>query len=75
MQTTTSLQAAAGATSWCISFGTDFNGMDLTSCALDATLLGELLVIQVWASDIWAQAQDFCRRNHRFEQGYPWTSP
>ena len=44
--------------------------MDMTACALDSTLLGHIAVSQAWGSDIWDQARNFCRRNHRPERMY-----
>jgi hypothetical protein len=58
LQTSKAVQGALGAKSWCLSFATDFTGMDMTACALDSTLLGHIAVSQAWGSDIWDQARN-----------------
>ena len=63
MQTTATVLSGAAHT-WCLTFATDFSGMDMTSCAMDRTLLGSIAVTQAWASDIWGPAKDFCLTNH-----------
>ena len=70
MQTSATVLSGAGLHTWCLSFATDFSGMDMTSCAMDHTLLGSLAVTQAWASDIWGPAKDFCLTNHRLARFY-----
>ena len=70
MQTSATVLSGADLHTWCLSFATDFSGMDMTSCAMDHTLLGNLAATQAWASDIWGPAKDFCLTNHRPERFY-----
>ena len=70
MQTSATVFSVGGLHTWCLSFATDFSGMDMTSCAMDCTLLGSLAATQAWASGIWGPATDVCLINHRPERFY-----
>ena len=42
MQTSAIAFSVGGLHTWCLSFATDFSGMDMTSFAMDRVLLGDI---------------------------------
>ena len=46
MQTLATVFSAGGLHTWCLSFATDFSGMDMTPCAMDCTLWAAWLLLR-----------------------------
>ena len=52
----------------CITFATDFSGMDMMAHAMDASIVADIPTRQLWACVVWREARGFIRNNHRPEE-------